>query len=193
MFCVRKPSAERIGAFRARQAKTPVNFEHLGTTRTECPSGFAVNHHRVCLGHGREAFERARQAIRDWKMFDLDWIQLCWPDTPIDEGSVVAILFRVFGVWQGGACRIVYTIDEAGDVDRFGFAYATIHGHPECGEERFLVEWNHADDSVWYDLMSYSRPATLLVRLGSWYARRAQKRFALGSLDAMTRATKSSS
>ncbi len=38
-------------------------------------------------------------------------------------------------------CRVVYVIDEP---DRRGFAYGTLPGHPESGEELFAVRYDPA-------------------------------------------------
>jgi uncharacterized protein (UPF0548 family) len=51
--------------------------------------------------------------------------------------------------------RVVYVIDEP---DRKGFAYGTLPGHPERGEEAFVVE-RRADESVWLVIRAFSRPA----------------------------------
>ena len=84
------------------------------------------------------------------------------------------------------ACRIVYTVDEeAATGARFGFAYGTLPGHVERGEERFLVEWHRHDDTVWYDILAFSQPKHWLVRLGYPVTRFFQKRFAQASKAAM--------
>ena len=70
----------------------------------------------------------------------------------------------------------------------FGFAYGSLPGHAASGEERFLIEWDPSDDSVWYDLSSFSRPNGWLARLGAPYLRRFQARFARESAEAMRRA-----
>ena len=80
-------------------------------------------------------------------------------------------------------------IDEAGAVRRYGFAFGTLPGHMEQGEERFTVEWNHEDDSVHYDVLAFSRPNHPLAWLGFPLARALQRRFARDSKGAMTRAT----
>jgi uncharacterized protein (UPF0548 family) len=54
--------------------------------------------------------------------------------------------------------RVIYVIDEP---NRRGFAYGTIAGHPEDGEERFVVE-RRDDGSVWLTVSSFSRPASKL-------------------------------
>jgi uncharacterized protein (UPF0548 family) len=58
-------------------------------------------------------------------------------------------------------------------------------GHVESGEERFQVEWDRDDNSVWYDILAFSRPNRLLIRLGYPVVRRLQKRFARDSAQSM--------
>ena len=103
---------------------------------------------------------------------------------------MVAIVARIAGFWWLNSTRIVYVIDESGPLRRFGFAYGTLPGHAESGEERFLIEWNRDDDTVWYDLLAFSRPNHLLVRLGYPFVRRLQKRFARDSGKAMLQAVR---
>jgi len=105
--------------------------------------------------------------------------------TPVEVNAVVAILTRHFEFWSLNACRVVYLIDDDGPTTRFGFAYGTLASHVECGEERFTIEWHKDDDSVWYDILAFSRPNKLLIKLGSPFARRLQRRFAKDSLKTM--------
>jgi uncharacterized protein (UPF0548 family) len=76
-------------------------------------------------------------------------------------------------------------VDETGPVSRFGFAYGTLPDHAGTGEERFLIEWNREDNSVWYDILAFSRPNHFLTRLGYPLVRRTQKRFGRESAAAM--------
>jgi uncharacterized protein (UPF0548 family) len=127
--------------------------------------------------------------MRRWEMFSTGWMQLCWPDAPIQAGSTVAVLAQLPGLWSLNACRIVYVIDDDGPVRRFGFAYGTLPLHEERGEERFLIEWNRMDDSVWYDILAFSQPKSLMMaKLGYPAARLLQKRFAVASKRAVLRA-----
>lgn len=144
---------------------------------------------RIELGHGSAAFDRAVEAFRQWKMFDVPGVQLCWPDAAIQAGVDVAILIRHFGFWSLNFCRIVYVIDEQGPLQRFGFAYGTLPEHAERGEERFTVERNPTSDSVSYDIWSFSRPGSVLPWIGLPAARRLQRRFVRESLAAMVNAT----
>jgi uncharacterized protein (UPF0548 family) len=58
--------------------------------------------------------------------------------------------------------RVVYLIDEP---TRRGFAYGTLPGHPESGEEAFIVE-QRDDDSVWLTIRAFSRPAYRWLWIG---------------------------
>ena len=62
---------------------------------------------------------------------------------PLGIGGVVA------------PCRVIYVIDEP---NRKGFAYGTLPGHPERGEESFIVDQTE-DGSVWLTIRSFSRPS----------------------------------
>lgn len=187
VFSVVKPAPEVIRKFLQSQENQPFSYEQLGASRQGAPQGYDVDHHRVQLGSGAQIFEEARKALRRWKMFDLSWISLCWPDTPIEANATVAILAWHAGFWSLNACRIVYLIEEHGACERCGFAYGTLPGHGERGEERFTVEQRGDDDSVWYDIYAFSRPR-LLTRLAYPYARLLQQRFARDSIEAMRQA-----
>jgi uncharacterized protein (UPF0548 family) len=138
------------------------------------------------LGYGEAAFNKAVEALRSWKMFDLGWVSLCWPEAEIKVGTTVAALASHFGFWSLHPARIVFLVDDDdARMRRSGFAYGTLQGHGEKGEETFIIEWLHADDSVWYDLRSFSRPGQSLTSLGYPIARMLQKRFARESVQTM--------
>lgn len=67
-------------------------------------------------------------------------------------------------------CRVVYTIS---DTDERGFAYGTLPGHPESGEEAFVLR-RAADGGVEFTITAFSRPATLLARIGGPATRAVQ-------------------
>ena len=187
MFLLRQPSPEAIRRFISSQRDLPFSYPEVGATAGELPPGYIVDRNRIKLGTGKEAYERAIAALRNWKQFDLGWVRMVPPETPIEVGAVVAILTHHFGFWSLNACRVVYLIDEDGPVKKFGFAYGTLSSHVERGEERFTIEWHETDDTVWYDILAFSRPNQFLVKLGFPLARRLQKRFARDSLAVMAR------
>ncbi len=188
MFFLTRPSTERIQQFIDSQRTRPFNYAEVGASLGELPAGYAVNHGRIELGRGEAAFDRAVAALRNWKMFDLGWVGICWPDAPVEVGTTVAVLARHFGFWSLHPARIVCLIDEDdGRRRRVGFAYGTLEAHGMQGEETFIIERLGGDDSVWYDVRSFSRPKQNLVKLALPIARWLQRRFARESTRAMFR------
>jgi uncharacterized protein (UPF0548 family) len=190
MFFTSKPNRTSIDAFISAQHHQTFSYVEVGCTRQQAPSGYTADHNRVKLGQGIDTFERAKRAVQQWKMFDMPWIDLCWPDTPIESGSTVAVVVSHLGFGSVNACRIVYLIEEQGSLEKYGFAYGTLPDHGEIGEERFTIEFNPDDQTVWYDIYAISRP-TALARLAYPFTRALQKRFAQDSKAAMRRAVQS--
>jgi uncharacterized protein (UPF0548 family) len=169
-------------------------YEPVGGTGPgrELPAGYAVDRMSVTLGHGGEVFAIARRGIEHWAQFDLGWCE-AWPrETPIRAGETVAVVARSMGLWWVNAARIVYVVDEGDgqanlETVKFGFAYGTLPGHVEMGEELFLIEWDRATDAVIYSILAFSRPRHPLARLGRPLVRRLQQRFREDSAAAMLR------
>jgi uncharacterized protein (UPF0548 family) len=188
MFLPRKPSEEVVKQFISSQQDLPFSYAQVGATKSQprdVHGGYTVDHNRIKLGEGGETYRRAVAALRTWHQFDLGWVTVVPPGKPLEAGTTVAVLAKVFGFWSLNAARIVYVIDERDtDKARFGFAYGTLPDHVERGEERFTVEWG-ADDSVWYDICAFSRPKHPLARLGFPMTRMLQKRFVRDSLAVM--------
>jgi uncharacterized protein (UPF0548 family) len=187
MFSLRKPSVESIRRFLIAQSKLAFSYSAVGATASQLPAGFIVDRTRIRLGEGERVFRAAKAALQRWRQFDLGWLKACSPETPIQSGEVVAIVARAVGLWWLNACKIVYVVEESGPITRFGFAYGTLADHAERGEERFLIEWDQRDNSVWYDILAFSRPNHFLARLGYPIVRRTQKRFGRESAAAMLR------
>ena len=185
MFLLHQPSIAEIRRYLAARSELSVSYSEVGASRLGSPAGYPLNHYRCQLGTGSETFVRAVEGLRKWGMYELDWTKLYWPDTPIVEGATVAILAHHFGFWSLNPCRIIYVFEEEGMIQRNGFAFGTLPGHAEQGEERFMVEWDRISDSVWYDLFSFARPHQTLAKLGSPLARLIQRRFAKDSQRAM--------
>jgi uncharacterized protein (UPF0548 family) len=185
VFTLRKPSGAQIKAFIESQQLLEFSYPEVGATRTAPPSGYHVDHNRIRLGEGQEIYHYAITALRKWKHFDLGWVQLHPANAPIVVGSVVGVLVHHLAFWSLNPTRIVYVIDEESDVKKFGFAYGTLPDHAERGEERFSIEWHASDDSVWYDILAFSRPNKAAAKLGLPITRMLQRRFARDSLKVM--------
>ena len=183
MFLVRRPSDDEIRDFLDQQKHRPLSYCDAGSATL---AGYTLDHNCIKLGNGPVTFQKTVKAIERWEMFNIDWLDLCWCDAPIETGSVVAVLAHHLGFWSLNACRIVRVIDEGRNPRRYGFVYGTLPDHAERGQEQFTIEWRD-DDSVWYDILAYSRPNALLAKVGYPITRLLQKRFARDSMRAMVR------
>ncbi len=185
MLSLRKPSTESIRPFLEAQAKLPFSYAAVGATAKTPPAGYAVNRTRIKLGEGESVFRSAIAALRRWEQFRLGWVEAWSPNTPIQTGEAVAVMGHAVGLWWLNACRIVYVVDDAGPISKFGFAYGTLPGHFESGEERFLIEWDRGENNVWYDILAFSRPNHVLTWLGYPVVRRTQRQFGRDSAATM--------
>lgn len=166
------------------QSGLDYTYAEHGATAGTPPAYYIVDRSRVPLGRGQAVFDRAKNALRAWRQFDLGWLAVAPAGAPLAPGGDVVISARVFGIWVTNVARIVYLVDEP---RRFGFAYGTLPGHMAAGEERFLIDWD-ADDTVFYDVLAFSRPRHPLMKLAYPLVRRLQKRFGRESSAAMLRA-----
>jgi uncharacterized protein (UPF0548 family) len=185
MFLFREPSEERLRAFLEAQKEKPFSYVEVGASKQGAPAAYNLDHNRIKLGEGPQAFALARRAMQNWQMFNLGWVGVLQQDAPIEVGTCALVIVRHFGFYSLNASRIVYLLDEEAPVKKYGFAYGTLEGHAERGEERFSIEWNPQDNSVYYDLLAFSRPRHALARLGYPLSRMLQKRFASDSKQAM--------
>lgn len=188
MLSLRKPSDETARLFLESQRELPLTYAAVGATAQTPPTGFVVDRTRIQLGAGEAVFQSAKAALQRWEPFQLGWVDVWSPRTPIQVGEVVAVMGYAVGLWWLNSCRIVYVVDQSGPITQYGFAYGTLPSHAECGEERFLIEWDREDDSVWFEILAFSKPNHVLTRLGYPLVRRMQKRFAREAAASMLRA-----
>ncbi len=162
-------------AHRDAQRPLELTYPGVGATRDDgpAPAGYDHDRNREELGRGEAVFAAAREGIRQWRMFPPPLATIEPEGIPIVEGEIAGVVLKIFGLWFLNAARIVYVIDEP---RRFGFAYGTLPGHAERGEERFLVEWM-PDDTVVYTIVAFSRPRYWMARLAKPIARVLQRKF----------------
>ncbi|MFF4359881.1 DUF1990 family protein [Streptomyces sp. NPDC001604] len=136
-----------------------------------CPPGFRPMHVRTRIGEGEPCFRRAAEAVLTWEMHRELGVGI---DASAERAAPdVDVTVTLAGVIRA-PCRIVYTVDEP---RRIGWAYGTLTGHPECGEELFLVE-RTGDGTVWLTVSAFSRPAKWFARAGGPATRGLQNAYA---------------
>jgi uncharacterized protein (UPF0548 family) len=190
MFTLFEPSVAQIEDFLARQKDLPFSYSEVGASQTAIPSGYPVNHHRIQLGVGADVFARAKDAVQNWTMYKLAWTRLYPSNTPVAVGNVVCVVVNHGFCWSINPCRIIYILEKSGEVEKFGFAFGTLPGHSEEGEERFKVEWRHADDSVWFEILAFALPHHILAKIGFPFVGLFQRKFAEDCGRAMLEAVK---
>jgi uncharacterized protein (UPF0548 family) len=190
VFSFRKPSISTLRRILTFESTLDLTYAAVGATfgQLPMPEGFTVDRTRIELGQGHAVFERAKRALVEWRQFQLEWLETFPVDAPIHVGETVIVLARAGGMWWANAARIVFVVDDSSEtISRFGFAYGTLPGHVESGEEKFVIEWDRATDVVSFEIVAFSRPKHYLVRLSKRRARTMQKRFATESTAAMKR------
>ena len=130
----------------------------MGATAGPLPAGYHHLHESAVIGHGRRRFEEAADAVMRWGMLRGAGVRVD-ATTPVAEvGSEVIV--RLGPV--RAPCRVVYVLEEP---DHRGFAYGTLPGHAETGEELFAVRYDPTDDAVHAEVTAFSRHGTWWSRL----------------------------
>lgn len=107
-------------------------------------------------------FEEASEVLMTWGVHTRAGLRV-QASTPRVVPDAVVVLGIAVGVFTLPGvtipCRVVRVIEEP---DRVGFTYGTLPGHPESGEEEFVVS-RHGDE-VTFTITAFSRPETRLAR-----------------------------
>jgi uncharacterized protein (UPF0548 family) len=164
-----------VGLLRRRTladlADAPLTYAEVGATRTgELPPGYDHVVRSAVVGSGPEAFDRAAAAVFRWAAQRGAGLRIRADGPAATPGTVVLMTAGLLRLGLDIPCRVVWAVDEP---TRRGFAYGTLPGHPESGEESFVVSLEPGGDVV-YSVTAFSRLATPLSRLGGPVSRRVQ-------------------
>ncbi|ROQ41205.1 uncharacterized protein (UPF0548 family) [Frondihabitans sp. PhB188] len=88
-------------------------------------------------------------------------------------GTEAVLDIHAYGRTVHAPVRVVYVID---DPTRKGFAYGTLDGHPESGEESWVIDQTD-DGSVWLTVRVFSKPANWKWRLVAPFLRLQQTKY----------------
>ena len=146
----------------AELADENVTYPEVGATAGDLPPGYRHVVRRAALGSGRDTFDRCVVALMTWGVQRGSDIDVRASHSPAQVGTVVSQLIGVRGLGMVAPCKVVYVVDEG---DRRGFAYGTLPGHPESGEESFVISILD-DESLALDIRSFSRPGNVISRIG---------------------------
>jgi uncharacterized protein (UPF0548 family) len=183
------PGLSKTRNYLFTQSKLSFSYPELTATQSPDPvRNYDHDFAQISLGEGSQTFEKAKVLLKKWKMFPFSWTKILPPNAPIEAGVTVVMYARFLGIWWGLPCRILYLIDKP---DQFGFAYGTLPGHIEQGEELFLVKME-PDGTVVYQIKAFSKPRHWLAKLGYPLVRMLQAKFRNDSTLQMQQLVKSS-
>jgi uncharacterized protein (UPF0548 family) len=182
MLVLGHPSAATLDALLGEANKEELSYPERGATLGgDLPSGYRHDRHDLRLG-GPEAFDRAVTGLRRWVPHEGADIHVFPPGQPLLEGATF-LAHLAFGPAEIVApCRVVSVVEEA---DRFGFVYGTLPGHPERGEEAFVVE--RRNEGTFFVITAFSRPAGALPWVVAPVGRAMQLAITRRCLGALTR------
>lgn len=143
-------------------------YPEVGATAGPAPRGYRHLDASAAIGHGRPRFEQAAAEVMRWGM-------LRGAGLHVEATTEVAAVGSEVIVGLGplrAPCRVVYVVCEP---DRRGFAYGTLPGHAEIGEELFVVRYDPIDQTVHAEVSAFSRHGTWWSRLAGPVTSMAQR------------------
>jgi uncharacterized protein (UPF0548 family) len=143
-----------------------LTYREVGATAGELPAGYRTFERSVELPRSVE-FDAAADALFRWEVQRRAGLGVHASSPVVEEGAEVVLTLPVLPV--RAPCRVVRVVAEA---DRRGFAYGTLPGHPESGEESFVLE--RQDGRILFTIRAFSRPAGLLARVAGPVGHRVQ-------------------
>jgi uncharacterized protein (UPF0548 family) len=135
-----------------------LTYSEVGATAGVLPQGYHQVHESAVIGHGRKRFDEAAQAVMRWGMLRGAGARVEATTEVAEVGSEVIVRLGPVRV----PCRVVYVVDEP---NHRGFAYGTLPGHAETGEELFAVRYDPTSDAVTAEVIAFSRHGTWWSRL----------------------------
>lgn len=136
----------------------PLTYPEVGATAGRMPAGYHHVHESAVIGYGRARFEEAAATVMRWGMLRGAGARVRATSEVAAVGSEVIVTLGPVSA----PCRVVYVLEET---DHRGFAYGTLTGHAEIGEELFAVRYDAAADTVYAEVTAFSRHGTWWSRL----------------------------
>ena len=149
-----------------------VNYSSVGVTasdrsRRAAPTGYRVFERTAPIGHGPDRWEFAAAAAVRWGIKTRSGFSVVNPDGSRSDQSDVVPARRHWLIARVGPLHIrepVSVVWVTRELNRVGFAYGTLQGHPVSGEESFVVS-RDVTGVVSLTIRSVSRAATGRWRL----------------------------
>jgi uncharacterized protein (UPF0548 family) len=159
----------------------PFTYVPVDDQGQAAPSGFHTFTRTERLQ--RRDFDGAANDLFSWQLHERSGLRVWASDVPLRRDSVALMRLGAGRLGLRIPCRVVYVVDEP---DRRGFAYGTLPGHPEAGQETFMLR-RLKDGGIELTISAFSRPASPLAKLGGPIARLVQDIMTKRYLQALDR------
>lgn len=159
----------------------PLSYAGDWAEAPDLPSGY--RHFQVERHLKRRDFDGAARDLEGWLMHERAGLRVYASDATAQPGTVVVMRLGPGTLSLRIPCRVVQVFDEP---KRKGFTYATLPGHPESGEERFVLD-HESNGDIRFTVTAVSKPASRLARLGGPISRVVQDRMTQRYLAALDR------
>lgn len=144
------------------------------------PGGYRAYEHTVLVGFGDGFWNSASADLLNWGVKTRSGFEV-WPAPECRVASGDRVWLRA-GVGLVGVREPAFVVSVVDELDRRGFAYGTLEGHPVAGEEAFVLH-RGPDGRVWLTRRSLTRAPQGAWRLAfplalvaqRWYRRRYQR------------------
>jgi uncharacterized protein (UPF0548 family) len=148
--------------------RAPFTYPDVGATATHPPEGYRPFGGRRRLR--RRDFATAADELLTWRVQERAGLAVAASAARVSADGVVRMRLGLGPVGMRIPCRVVYVVEDAG---RAGFAYGSLPGHPEAGEEAFVLEQGQ-DGTLTFSVSGFSRLASRLARAGGPVSRTVQ-------------------
>lgn len=127
------------------------------------PRGYRALRYGGVVGSGRSVYEAVSEALWRWELHRGAGV------VPVSGASRAAagaeVWFRPWRLPTVLKNLVIAEVMEAapGELQRTGYAYGTLPGHPECGEALFVVALHDSGD-VTFTVTGFSRPVSRFAK-----------------------------
>jgi uncharacterized protein (UPF0548 family) len=162
--------AERMSERRVVELRSAaLTYPEVGRTKqSDLPADYRT-FRRSALLPVEADFGSAKHELLSWMIQRRAGLRVC-ASGDVTPGAVVDLRLGLGWLSLVASCRVIYVIDET---NRCGFAYGTLPGHPESGEESFVLD-NRVDGTITITITAFSRPVTVLSKLAAHVGVRVQ-------------------
>ena len=150
-----------------------LTYSQVGATRDDkLPDGYRRLRAKARVGRGERVYAAAVHALGSFDMQRAAGLRVRTDAVMAAVGARVEFGFGLGPARLWAPVQVVWVVNEP---LRYGYGYGTLPGHPESGEESFMV-CLEPDETVTFEVKAFSRPDTWYTRMGRPFAEAAQER-----------------